>query len=522
MKRKIKNIVICSFIFLFLGMLTGCSNPEIKVANTSIELILGESLPLSELGVELIDLEEVKETYTGFDEEIIQIKEGIIYAEKVGETKIVISVDEEEVAKVVVDVKIVDLENFAISGDTNLIIGESAEYMVTPNDLNIEIKSNDEEKLIFQGNKAFALAEGVVELIAEYKGSIRTFEVVIEKDNVSPVINSTVESEFTMSWNENIDIFEGITATDNIDKEIELTLENEFDREKMGEQTITYVATDSSGNKTTLTRKVNIIWDYSVEFIGHAGSYYGLMNSEEAILYAIQELKYQCVEIDLKQTADGQFVLCHDDVFEGYTLSLTTWDILKNVTRTARRSDGYPSQNGSVKKKSYTAGLCTLERYLEICKEYNVKAVIELKSSKGISNNDTSRMQALMDIIEKYKMRKNVIFLTSSYNCLIWTRNNGYSDIPCQYLVNSCESEEILNRCIQYNLDISVNATGTNIRNSNEWLNKYKAAGLKISCYTFTQYSDYKTLQKWIDKGVDYVTCDWHLMSKVNLPKEEK
>ena len=119
-------------------------------------------------------------------------------------------------------------------------------------------------------------------------------------------------------------------------------------------------------------------------------------------------------------------------------------------------------------------------------------------------------------------MRKNVIFLTSSYKCLIWTRNNGYSDIPCQYLVNSCESEEVLNTCIQYNLDVSINATGSGIKNSQEWINKYKDAGLKVSCYTFTQYSDYKTLQKWIDKGVDYVTCDWHLMSKVNLPKEEK
>ena len=32
-------------------------------------------------------------------------------------------------------------------------------------------------------------------------------------------------------------------------------------------------------------------------------------------------------------------------------------------------------------------------------------------------------------------MRKNVIFLTSSYNCLIWTRENGYSDISEIYLL---------------------------------------------------------------------------------------
>ena len=142
-----KNIIICSFICLLLCMFTGCSNPELKVAKTSVELTLGESLPLTELGVELIDIEEVKETYTGYDEEIIQIKDGKIYAEKVGETKIEISVDLEGVEKVIVSVKVVDLKDFTITGDTDLTIGESAEYTLTPSNLGIELKSSDENKL---------------------------------------------------------------------------------------------------------------------------------------------------------------------------------------------------------------------------------------------------------------------------------------------------------------------------------------------------------------------------------------
>ena len=160
---------------------------------------------------------------------------------------------------------------------------------------------------------------------------------------------------------------------------------------------------------------------------------------------------------------------------------------------------------------------CTLERFLEICKEYNVKAVIELKYSAGINSNDQSRMPALMDVIERTGMRKNVILLTSQLNCLIWTRNNGYSDIECQYLVTSLENEATLQRCIQYNLDISFNITG---QNSDEWIARYKEAGLKVSCYTFTQYDDYPKLQSWINKGVDFVTCDWHRMDKVVLPEK--
>ena len=523
MKKIIRNLIVTSFICLTLGLLTSCKTPEITLSVEDLTLELGEVYKLSDLNVN-IDDEELKNTinYSDYNTEIINIVDGQIFAEEIGKTSIKVTVASDEVVAKKINITVVDLENFYIDGPTSLTIGEKAEYKVYPEGLEVKIVSSDEEKLRINDGHALATEKGKVTLIAEYKGSKRKLNVEITKDDVAPTITNSGEEEITISWNSDFDIFEGIKATDNIDGELEVTLKENFDKEKMGTQKITYVAVDSSGNEVTLKRTINVVWDYSVEFIGHAGSYYGVMNSEEAILYAIQVLKYQCVEIDLKQTGDGQFVLCHDDTFAGYPLAFTTWSVLKDVTYTTQRCSGFPAENGSVKKKSYTAGLCTLERYLEICKEYNVKAVIELKSSKGISNNDTSRMQALMDIIEKYKMRNNVIFLTSSYNCLIWTRENGYSDIPCQYLVNSCESEEILNRCIQYNLDISVNATGTNIQNSQEWLDKYHEAGLKISCYTFTQYSDYNTLQKWIDKGVDYVTCDWHLMSKVKLPKEEK
>lgn len=534
MKKRIRNLITILGICLMAGFLTSCKEKpvtnneekmksEIVLADNSITIELGKQSNLNDL-VSITGDQELKNTltYSKYDEEIIKITDGIISAEKIGSTTIYVAVSDPEVREKKINVLVTDLADFDIEGTNALVVGERAEYIVYPTDLNIPLKSSDENILMFVDGQAVALAEGKVTLTAEYMGSIREHTVRIKKDTIKPTISSTGEDNIIVSYNEDVDLLEGLKATDNIDGEIEVSIMEGYNKEKMGKQVVTYMAVDSSGNEATFKRNVEVIWDYSVKFIGHAGSYYGLMNSEEAILYAIQVLQYQCVEIDLKQTADGQFVLCHDDTFAGYPLATTMWSVLKELTRTAERCSGLPAQNGSVKKKSYTAGLCTLERYLEICKEYDVKAVIELKSSKGISNADTSRMQDLMNIIEKYKMRKNVIFLTSSYNCLIWTRENGYSDIPCQYLVNSCESDEVLNRCIQYDLDISFNATGDNIKNSQEWINKYKAAGLEVSCYTFTQYSDYNTLQKWIDKGVDYVTCDWHLMSKVKLPKEEK
>ena len=348
------------------------------------------------------------------------------------------------------------------------------------------------------------------------------YEKIIDTNKPEFVLASGTTERVRLNWNTTFNPLTGVSAKDDIDGDLtnKIKVTHNVDNRTYGTYEVKYEVEDNAGNIAEMTRYVEVVWDYGVEFIGHAGSYYGLMNSEEAILYAIQVLKYQAVEVDLKQTSDGVFILCHDDTFAGYTLSSTSWSVLKDVTRTASRSGGYPSQNGSVTKDSYTTGLCTLERYLEICKQYGVKAVIELKSSKGITNSDQSRMQALMNVIEKCGMRDKTIFLASQYNCLIWTRNNGYSDIECQYLVNSCESDTYLNRCKEYDFAISINVTG-NYSNSDEWLAKYQDAGIKISTYTYTQWVDYSTVQEWINKGVNYVTCDWHLMDKLTLPAKE-
>ena len=89
-------------------------------------------------------------------------------------------------------------------------------------------------------------------------------------------------------------------------------------------------------------------------------------------------------------------------------------------------------------------------------------AVIELKSSNGITNTDQSRMPALMAEIKRCGMLENVIFLGSQYNCLIWVKQNGYTEIPCQYLVNSIESDTVFNLCAENGLDVSFNIAYSN------------------------------------------------------------
>lgn len=506
--------------------------PEVESIDTIDELNLGY-YETKELTCSVIPSNAVQDvTYKSLDENIVIVDEfGNVTSLKPGTTKVVIrSVYDENVFKeVIVSVSGTLATSLTSVNNIDLNIGATSyiSYELLPSDAfrTIEYEVSD--------TSAIEVNDGV--LVAKKNGTYKVTLKTIDGSNLETVINVNIigdsipvlslsesfEKDTNISLYESFDPLEGIRIFDAEDGELTniTKVTSNVNVCEYGKYKATYEVIDSDGNELYYERDIEVVWDYSVTFIGHAGSLYGGMNSEEAILYAATVLKYTAIEIDVKQTKDGVFVLSHDDTFAGYNLTDYDWDFLKDVERTGTRGAGVTG----LKDTSYTAKLCTLKKYLEICKEYNITAVIELKSSPGISNwietnsPESSRMPALIKEIEDTGMINNVIFLGSQYECLAWTRRNGYDFIPCQYLVSSCESETYLNRCIEYNFDISIDISSGS--NSMEWIKKYKDAGLKVSTYTFSQYTSYKEIQKWIDKGVDFVTTDWHDPKELNLPK---
>lgn len=526
---------ILSFLLLIIGtlILCGCKKDIILSLNEyNIELTVGETY---EIKVNYENIELPVFTYRTLDEGVITIENNIITAISKGSSVVKIGIDNnEKVSELTLNVKVKNIEPAEVisTEDINIQIGETSKinYEVKPDKAVYEIKYTSNNKDIAKVSE-----DGVVTGISGGTTTI-TISVIGDTQTITKDVNVTVKSnekpifkfndkyveKLQVNWNDDKQLLEGITVEDVEDGDITNNIEitNKEVIQDYGKQVLFYKAKDSDGNEISFEREIEVVWNYDVQFIGHAGSYFGLMNSEEAIMYAITNLKYQAIEIDIKQTKDGVFVLSHDDTFGDYQIANTNWNELKDVeiTKSRKEASAYPVVNGDVKGDGvYTTKICSLQKYLQICKQYNVTAVIELKSSKGITNSDQSRMQALMDEIEKENMLENVIFLGSQYNCLIWTRQNGYEYIPCQYLVNSCESETYLQRCIDYNLDISINVTA-DYTNGEDWLARYKDAGLKVSTYTYTQYVNYDKVQEWIDKGVDFVTCDWHQMANLKLP----
>lgn len=496
---------------------------SIEVDSNNISINVGENYQIK---ANVLPKEASQEViFTSSLERIATVSEdGVVNAICDGITHIYVSSKTNPDIKTIITVSSLGFIN--ITMPTSGYIGEKIKLSAeTIGVESLSWSTNDDSIASIEGDYLVLKSQGVVRVSTASLVATQGIDFTVNKDEELPTLKFKADAfkNNKIVINGEFDPLKGIEAMDNIDGDItdKITYTGSVNTKKYGKYTLTYSVKDSSGNEATKERVVEVYWPYNVEFIGHAGSFYGIMNSEEAILYAVRTLQYQAVEVDLKQTKDGVFVLCHDDSFAGKALADTNYSDLKDLTETKSRNAGYPSQNGSVVNSPYTTKICTLERYLEICREYNVKAVIELKYSNGINNNDQSRMAALMEVIRDKGMLDKTVFLASQYKCLIWARENGYKDLECQYLVNSCESESTLQMCEKYNFTVSINVTGS-AKNSDVWLSRYQEKGIKISTYTFTQYVNYNVVQEWIDKGVDYVTCDWHIMSKLDLRTEEE
>jgi surface protein len=80
-------------------------------------------------------------------------------------------------------------------------------------------------------------------------------------DTTPPVITLMDDSEVHLVQNNTFSVYEetGATAFDNIDGEVDVVITNDIDANTVGNYTVTYTATDSSGNQAIETRSVNVV-----------------------------------------------------------------------------------------------------------------------------------------------------------------------------------------------------------------------------------------------------------------------
>lgn len=229
-------------------------------------------------------------------------------------------------------------------------------------------------------------------------------------------------------------------------------------------------------------------------FIGHRGSLLGVENTEEAFINGAKHFGYQGLECDVKTTKDGQCVCWHDDHLqragiEEVLIPDITLDSLLTLPLTQTRKD-----------VTYSAHICTVDRYLEICKEYQVFPVVELKWATGINNNDMTLFPSLYALIEKHGLVEEAVILTSMRKSLEYIRTN-YPQLQCQYLRQTVKDEDV-QWCHDWKTNISIQHANINP----ELVNTCNELGVEVAAWTVNNDSTY---QRLVDCGCAFITTDY-------------
>lgn len=238
------------------------------------------------------------------------------------------------------------------------------------------------------------------------------------------------------------------------------------------------------------------------KLVGHRGSYWGVENSAEAFINGAKK-GYHYLETDVKVTKDGVHVCCHNDDLKswGGTLTIASSNLadLKAETLTQTR--------GGV---TYTGNLCTLEEYLDICKQYNVLPLIELKWATGINSNDTSGIPNLIKVIEEKGFRNSCYIFTSMKPCLQYIHDN-FPDIQLMLLVYSESFDSSLLWCSERGIHMGV-GVGSEITKGG--VTRYHDAGLKVNAWSCNTNNAYLTYGNY---GCDLITTDY--LDPAELPE---
>lgn len=197
------------------------------------------------------------------------------------------------------------------------------------------------------------------------------------------------------------------------------------------------------------------------------------------------EYGFDYVEIDVRQTKDGVWVLMHDEDIgtvcdkSGKVSSFTYYDLVPyNIVKGANVQD-YPELK-----------IPTFEQALKACLEFNVKPMIEIKdyTREGLEN--------LLKIIDKYGFTKTCSVISFHREAVEIVREIN-SEITLYKLVSKLNKDE-MELCLA-NPDMGVSFNGNNKANTPEKIAELQKAGIPLACWTVDTK---ETMEKWVGEGV--------------------
>ena len=214
-------------------------------------------------------------------------------------------------------------------------------------------------------------------------------------------------------------------------------------------------------------------------------------NTYPAFLAAANR-SYYGIETDVHVTADGQFVIIHDETTQRVSNGAVDINVEENPFD-AVKDVVLPDLDGSTARRDIKIPL--LADYVNICKKYGKKCVLELKNRFV-----TSDIVKMVAHIKELGYLDNIVFISFSYdNCA--DLRAILPEATIQFLTWEVMSDTILDKLLENKLDLDIHYGSIN----KEWIDKLHALGIKVNVWTCDDTAQAEAL---VEMGVDFITSN--------------
>lgn len=241
----------------------------------------------------------------------------------------------------------------------------------------------------------------------------------------------------------------------------------------------------------------------NTKMIAHRGLSSFETENTAAAFIAAGNHSYYGIETDVHKTADGKFIITHDDDMKRISgddliVEETDYETLRQCKLYAVKA-GVVDGDATVLSNEKRADLIppSLCEYIEICKKYSKVAVLEIKNLM-----ERADVEQIIEIIGEMDYLDKMIFISFSIDNLIFVKEKN-ADLVCQYLTwKKEELEETMPTIIKYNMDLDLHYNLI----TKELVDATHARGAKINAWT---PGNPKEGERLASIGIDFITSNF-------------
>ena len=229
----------------------------------------------------------------------------------------------------------------------------------------------------------------------------------------------------------------------------------------------------------------------NVKMVAHRGlSGIELENTASAFV-AAGNRSYFGIETDVHRTADGQFVVFHDDNTrriggDSMVIEETTYETLRSLRLLDK--DGKRGRND--------LRIASLPEYTQICKEYGKISVLELKN-----HFEPADIDRIIALIREEGWLEETIFISFDITNLVYLRS-VLPEQKAQFLAGVNDlTDEVMAVVRENRLDLDLYFQGV----TKEFVDGLHAEGIELNVWTV---DDPEAAAQLVECGVDYITSN--------------